>query len=150
MTAKDFLLRVQTAELELRLVRDRRQHYNDLIASIGAAMRQVVVQTSGNNSKTETAAIGLVDLEEHMADREKEYVQLVNKAEGMIAQIRQPKFREVLTRKYLIGESWGTIRDKMEYSDKKSVFECHRYAMREFGRVMRGLSADSDPTSTNL
>jgi hypothetical protein len=136
MTAKEFLWSVRKAEREIRLFQDRRQHYADLIASIGSTMKEAVVQTSGNHSKTETAAIGLADLEGRMSDKVREYAALVDKAEKLIDQIAQENFREVLTRRYLIGESWKTIRDKMSYSDESGAKKCHGFALKEFQEKM--------------
>lgn len=137
MTAKEYLLSVQRAEHELKLISARKRHYMDLIASIGSNMaKAVVVQTSGNTSKTETAAIGLVDVTERLVAKEKEYVALIQKAEKLIAKIKQEKFRDILIRKYLCGQSWKTIRDEMGYKDEKSVYRCHGYALRELQKLM--------------
>lgn len=136
MTAKEFLLSVRRAESELLLISARKRHYKDLIASIGANMRSVVVQTSGNSSKTETAAVGLVDLETKLCAKEREYVALVQKAEALIGKLPQEKFRTVLTLRYIVGDSWKTIRDEMDYKDEKSVFRCHGYALKELQKLM--------------
>ena len=109
----------------------------DLIEAIGSNMaKAVVVKTSGNSSKTETAAIGLIEFTDKLAEKEKEYVAMIQKAEKLIDNIKQDKFREVLKRRYLAGESWKTIRDEMGYKDEKSVFRCHGYALRELQKVM--------------
>lgn len=136
MMAKAYLLLVQRAERDLKIIRDQREHYNQIIASIGSNMKKVVVQTSGNTSKTEIAAVGLVDLAEQLEKKEKEYVEIIQKAEKLIDQIKQDKFREILKRRYLIGESWKTIRDKMDYKDEKSVYRCHGYALRELQKLL--------------
>lgn len=136
MTAREFLLSVRKAEHELILIRDRRRHYEDLIVSIGANMGKAVIDKPSGGSKTETAALGLVWLAEQLATKEKEYVALIKKAEGLIEKLPQEKFRDILTRRYLNGESWKTIRDKMDYKDEKSVYRCHGYALREFQKVM--------------
>lgn len=138
MTAKEFLYRVQTAERELRIIQDKKRHYNDLICSIGANMGKAVIQKPSGASKTETAAVGLVFLNEKLLEKEKEYTALVLKAEKLIGKISQDKFREVLSRRYLCGESWKTIRDKMDYRDEKSVFRCHGYALKELQKIMGG------------
>ncbi len=136
MTAKEFLLSVQRAERELKLISDKRRHYEDLINAIGSHMSMAVVQTSGNSSKTETAAIGLVEYTEILVKKEQEYVALIQKAEELIGKIKQDKFREILTKRYFCGKSWKTIRDEMNYKDEKSVFRCHGYALRELQKVM--------------
>lgn len=136
MTAKEFLLSVQRAKHELKLISARKKHYSDLIFSIGSNIKPIVVQTSGNTSKTETAAVGLVDLNALLEEKEKDLVALIEKAEKKIDLIEQEKFREVLIRKYLCGQSWKTIRDEMGYKDEKSVYRCHGYALRELQKLL--------------
>ena len=136
MTAKEFLLSVQRAERELKLIADKRRHYEDLINSIGSHMSMAVVQRSGNSSKTEAAAVGLVDFTASLVKKEQEYVALIKKAEALIDKLEQEKFKAVLTKRYLCSKSWKTIRDEMDYKDEKSVFRCHGYALRELQKVM--------------
>ena len=137
MTARDFLLSVQRAERELLLISDRRQHYEDLILAIGANMgKPYTGKPSGVSAKTETAAIGLVYLADQLRKQEEEYTALICKAEKLIGKLKQDKFREILTRRYLNNESWKTIRDKMEYKDEKSVYRCHGYALKEMQKIM--------------
>lgn len=137
MTAREFLLSVQRAERELKIISDRRRHYEDLIVSIGSNMGKTSFGKPSNpSSKTETAAVGIVYLIDQLTTKEKEYSAMVQKAEKLISGLKQDKFREILTRRYLNSESWRTIRDKMGYKDEKSVFRCHGYALRELQKVM--------------
>mgnify|MGYP007122053677 CR=1 FL=1 len=136
MTAREFLLSVQKAERELLLLRDRKKHYEDLIVAIGANTGKAVIGKPSGASKVETAAIGLVWLTDQLSTKEKEYVALIRKAENLISRLRQEKFRDVLTRRYLCNESWKTIRDKMDYRDEKSVYRCHGYALKELQKLM--------------
>lgn len=136
MQAKTFLLSVQTAERELIRISAKKRHYADLAMSIGAKMRVVVVSKTDNGSKTEVAAIGLVEMQEMLDKQEKEYVALVKKAEALIAKIPQEKFRDVLTYKYLCNWSWKSIRDQLGYKDEKSAYRCHGYALKELQKVM--------------
>lgn len=136
MKAREFLLSVLRAERELKLISDRRRHYEDLIVAIGANTGKAVIGKPSGASKVETAAIGLVWLTEQLAVKEKEYVALVQRAEKLIGSLKQDKFREVLTKRYLADKSWKIIRDEMDYKDEKSVFACHRYALRELQKLM--------------
>jgi len=136
MKAREFLLSVQRAESELRLLSDRRRHYEDLIVAIGANTGKSVIGKPSGSSKVETAAVGLVWLAEQLSIKEQECVKLIHKAEDIINKLPQEKFREVLTRRYLCSESWKTIRDKMNYADEKSVFRCHGYALKEMQKFL--------------
>ena len=136
MQAKDFMLSVRTAEKELKRISAKKRHYADLAMSIGAKIRVVVVDKTDNGSKTETAAIGLAEMQELLDKLEKEYVSLVKKAEDLIAKLPQEKFRDILTYKYLCDWSWKSIRDQLGYKDEKSVYRCHGYALKELQKVM--------------
>ena len=136
MQAKAFMLQVRTAESELKIISAKKRHYADLAMSIGAKLRVVVVAKTDNGSKTETAAIGLAEMQEQLEQKEKEYTVLVKKAEELIAEIPQEKFRQLLTYKYLCNWSWRSIRDELGYKDEKSVYRCHGYALRELQKVM--------------
>jgi len=136
MTAKEFLSKVLKAEHELEIIAEKKRHYNDLICSIGANTGKAVILKPTGASKTETAAVGLVFLNERLLQKEKEYAALVMKAEELIDKLPQDKFRKVLTYRYLCKDSWKTIRDKMDYKDEKSALRCHGYALREFQKLM--------------
>ena len=136
MQAREFMAQVQKAEKELKIIGAKRRHYEDLMMSIGMKVKTVVVTSSGNTSKTETAAIGLLEMTEELASREKEYAELVKKAEGLIARLKQENFQKVLTYKYLCNWSWKSIRDELGYKDEKSVYRCHGYALRELQKIM--------------
>lgn len=131
MQAKDYMSRVQKAERELHRISAKKRHYADLAMSIGAKMRAVVVSSNDNSSKTETAAIGLAEMQEMLEKKERAYVAIVREAEEKIEQIPQDKFKDVLTYRYICGESWPTIRDKLGYKDIKSAHRCNGYALQE-------------------
>ena len=82
--AKRFLLSVQRAENELKIIAAKKRHYNDLICSIGANTGKAVILKPSGASKTEIAAVGLVFLNEKLLEKEKDYVALVKKAEDLI------------------------------------------------------------------
>lgn len=136
MTAKEFLSQVQRAERELKIIAAKKRHYNDLICSIGANTGKAVILKPTGASKTETAAVGLVFLNEKLLEKEKEYAALVTKAEKLLEKLPQDKFRKVLTLRYLCDWSWKTIRDEMDYRDEKSVYRCHGYALKELQKLM--------------
>lgn len=137
MQAKEFLERVRRAEEELKLIGAKRRHYQDLIMSIGVHLTDNgVISKPTGASKTETAALGLVEMESELGKMEAEYAALVKKAEKLIGGLEQEKFRKVLTLRYLCGWSWKSIRDELDYKDDKSVFRCHGFALKELQKVM--------------
>ena len=135
MQAKEYMLRASRAEAELRLIYKRRQHYSELATAIGVKLTGMPHAT-GNSSRVEAGAVALVDLDEELAMRMETYRGIIRDADKKIAQIKQDKFREILTRKYLCMQSWKTIRDEMDYKDEKSVYRCHGYALRELQKLL--------------
>ena len=136
MTAKEFLLQVQKAERELKIINAKRRHYEDLMVAIGANTGKAVIGKPSGASKTETAAVGLVFLTDQLVAKEKEYTALSVKAEKLIARLKQDKFRKILTLRYVCDWSWKSIRDEMDYKDEKSVYRCHGYALAELQKIM--------------
>ena len=137
MTAKEYMAQVQKAGQELEILAAKKRHYIDLMQSIGANMsKTAVIGTPSGSSKTEAAAVGLVDLAEQIDKKIAEYTEIIKKAEDLIDKLPQDKFRAILTYRYLCNLSWRTIRDKMDYKDEKSVFACHRYALKALQKAM--------------
>ena len=135
MTAKEYLARVRRAEVELKLIAEKRRHYRELATSIGVKLTGMP-HGGGNTSKVETSAVGLADLTRELEKKEREYAETIKNAEALIDKLPQEKFRMVLVLKYICGHSWKLIRDEMDYADEKSVFQCHRFALRALQKVM--------------
>lgn len=135
MQAKEYLLRVRAAEQELKLINAKKRHYMDLAASVGGGIAVASNQPSGG-SRVETAAVGIVDLTTELDVKAKKYVDLIREAEAKIEKLPQKKHRQVLTLRYLIGLSWASISDEMEYKDPKSVFRVHGWALKELQKFL--------------
>ena len=135
MTAKEFMEQVRRAEVTLKLINERKRHYKELATSIGVKLTGMPSAKQGGSS-VESGAIGLVDLDNELRKKEAEYVAIVKKAETAIDKIPQEKFRTVLTLRYLCGHSWKLLRDELDYADEKSIFACHRYALKALQKVL--------------
>jgi hypothetical protein len=129
------MLQVRQAEDELRLIGKKRQHYIDLATSISVHLTGMPGGGRGN-SRVEAGAIGLADLQSMLTEKEKEYTAIVKKGEDLIAKIPQENFRKILTLRYIIGCSWKTIQDEMDYKNEKSATNCHGYALKALQKVM--------------
>ena len=73
MKAREFMEQVRKAEKELLIIGAKRRHYADLMLSIGANTSSAVISKPTGASKTEMAAIGLVEMDALLAEKEKEY-----------------------------------------------------------------------------
>ena len=136
MTAKEFMQQVRHAENELKLIEKKRRHFQELATSISVNLTGMPSGGQQGASRVETGAIGIVDLMAGLEQKAREYTALIVQAEQMLEKIPQDNFRKVLTLRYMLGYSWKTILDEMEYKDEKSVYRCHGYALKELQKFM--------------
>lgn len=136
MPVKEFLSQVQRAETELRLIAERRAHFEDLAASVGGGIAKATLDKPSGGSRVETAAIGLVDLLTDLDVKEREYAAVVKKAEELIGKLPQQNHRVVLTLRYILNRSWSYISNFMNYKDPKSVYRVHGWALQELQKLM--------------
>lgn len=135
MTAKEFFRQVRRAERELKIIKAKLEHYEDLGFSLGGAVG-VIGNKQRGSSRVEMAAIGKVDVLRDLIDQQKEYVAIIARAEGIIRQIRQEKYRLILTYMYLLGKSPKWISDELAYKDPNSVYRAHGWALSEAQKIM--------------
>ena len=137
MKAKDYFRRVLSAENELKLIRAKIRHYQEIGFSItGGILDSPVVSHSLGSSRVETAALGLYGAEKALLEQERYYVSLITQAENLVASVAKERYRQILTLRYLAGWSWRSISDELHYEDPKSVFKAHGYALREAQKVL--------------
>lgn len=137
MRAKDYFRNVLRAEKELKLLRAKIRHYEDIGYSItGGSIDSPVVSHSRGSSRVEAAAMGIFDTTIALEQQAQEYVQLIKKAEALIARIPQEKYRQILTLRYLAGWSFRSISDELNYSDPNSIYRAHGWALREAQKAL--------------
>ena len=135
MRAKEFFLSVRDAEHKVKSLRQRQRKYKEMACSI-SGMSETNIRSVGSRSRTETAALRLVDVEEQIADEAEHYVALIEQAEAVIRQISKPRYRQVLELRYLCGLSWRTVSDEMGYRDAKSAFRVHGWALAAAQKIL--------------
>ena len=135
MQAKEYMLRIERIEQELKIIAARKRHYMELATSIGNG-GGAISSTPTGTSRVEIGAVALADLRREMESKEQEYTELVRKAEKLIDRIPQENFRKVLKLRYLAGLSFRSVSDEMGYKDEKSVYRVHGYALSELQKAM--------------
>ena len=137
MTAKEFFRRVLGAERELMMIRAKIAHFRDVGTSIsGGSIDSPVVTHSLGQSRVESAAMGIYDATRELEQQAKEYLAVIRKAESVIRDIPQEKYRQILTLRYLSGWSFRSISDELRYNDPKSVYKAHGWALSEAQKVL--------------
>lgn len=119
---------VRDAEHKIKSLRARREHYREMACGI-AGMSETQIRTVDNRSRTETAALRLITVEEQLGEEAEQYTALIELAEALIRRIPQRRYRQVLELRYLQCLSWRTVSDEMDYADPKSVFRVHGWAL---------------------
>ena len=133
--ARDVLRGALDATAALRDLDRQRERYLSMIG--GPGMRFGAGSMTKNcRSMTEDIAIKLADLESDLQAEELRYLEQIQKARALIARIDKAHHRRVLTLRYLCGASWAEIGKEMGYSDDKSIFRVHGWALRDAQRVL--------------
>ena len=135
MTAKEFFRQVRRAERELKIIKAKLEHYEDLGFSLGGAVGVIGNKQKGS-SRVEMAAIGKVDVLRDLVDQQREYMAIIARAENIIRQVPQEKYRLTLTYLYLLGKSPKWISDELEYNDPNSVYRAKGWALWEAQQIM--------------
>ena len=135
MKAREFFRQVQRAERELKMLNAKIRHFEDLGLSIGSHIGGVGGKQCGA-SKTETAAVGILDSTTDLNKQIQEYTALIARAEQVIRSIPQEKYRQILTYRYLCQWSFRSISDELQYNDPNSVYRAHGWALTEAQRVL--------------
>ena len=143
MTAKEFFRQVRRAERELKIIKAKLEHYEDLGFSLGGAVG-VIGNKQRGSSRVEMAAIGKVDVLRDLVDQQKEYMGIIARAEDIIRQVPQEKYRLILTYLYLLGKSPKWISDELEYNDPNSVYRAKGWALWEAQQIMNKQEKQND------
>ena len=135
MTAKEFFPLVRKAESELKVLNAKLEHYEELGFSMGG-----IAGGSGNRnrsaSRVEMAAVGAVDTLRDLYEQRREYLAIIARAEHVIRQITQERYRQILEYYYICRKSFRWISDELEYKDPNSVYRAHGWALKEAQKIL--------------
>ena len=106
--AKEFFKQVRIAEREIKVLNAKLAHYEDLGFSMGGAAG-VIGNKQRGSSRVEMAAIGAVDVLRDLIEQQKQYMAIIARAEQIIRQIPQEKYRQVLNLRYICGLSFRSV-----------------------------------------
>ena len=132
MTSKDFFRQVRIAETELKILNEKLRHYEEIGLSLSSALGSSIGKnTNKSSSRVEMAAINAVDVLRDLDDQKAHFMAVIARAEQVIRQIPQDKYRRILNLRYLCGWSFRSISDELEYNDPNSVYRAHGWALHE-------------------
>ena len=145
MKAKQYFCRVRAAEQDLKAIRAKIRHFQDIGYSItGGSMDSPVVSHSRGSSRVESAAMGIFDMTRELEARAQEYVAIVKEAEAVISKMTHERYRQILTLRYLAGWSFRSISDELAYKDPKTVYRAHGWALEEAQKILDQIKKAGD------
>ena len=126
---KEKLNSVRTKYREYVLARDKAEQFCAMIsapAPVALSADTPSQEHSGNS--TENKIVAALWYSEEVDKRFRSYIMTAREIEGIISGLKYYDQREVLTRRYIMFESWKDICQKMEIS-KSRMFRLHERAI---------------------
>lgn len=136
MTAKELFSSALVAQRELERLKLQREKLLVLAGPATAQIKETVSHGNLPSSRVEICVESLDELDHLYIERTTSWMDLIREADRIIMQIKKPRQREVLQLRYMCGLKWEEIREKMEYSDVRSVHKMHGWALAEADRVI--------------
>ena len=135
---KQYLLRYRQAEREVRLLMEEKERLLALATKV-TPFYSGEAKDSGSGSRVESAAEKIIQCEEEINRAIDCAVDLRSEIKGAIATVPDWKLREILTRRYILGQKWEQIAWEMSLE--------FRWVRRLHGRAIAVLTLESPPKS---
>ena len=134
MTAKEYLWRVRDAERELKQLKQAyTQARADILHLKGIAYDADKV-TGGKIGDLSDAIAALEGYAQRLNEKWDELINLRETAKKLIDTLKDGRYREVLTLRYLDGQSWEQVAVTMGYT-YRGVTGLHGKALKVFGEI---------------
>ena len=135
MTAKEYLRRIRDAESDLRSAEMDYQRARDDVMNLKAIEYDKDKVSNSHIGDLSDAIAALEKYAERVNVKWDELIAMREEAKTLIEQVEDGRCREVLTRRYLRGESWEYIAVGMGYSFRQ-VTRLHGGALRAIAEKM--------------
>lgn len=135
MTAKEYLRRIRDAESDLRSAEMDYQRARDDVMNLKAIEYDKDKVNNSHIGDLSDAIAALEKYAERVNAKWDELIVLRTEAEKLIGEIADGRYRDVLHRRYLQGESWEYIAIGLGYSFRQ-VLRIHGAALVEFAKKM--------------
>ena len=133
MTAKEYLRQLWQLDREINI---RYQELEQLRASIGikAMNREDVVNSGQTSDPVAETVTRIISMEEHINRKIDKLIDLRRKITDQIDGMESRTFRNILTCRYVLMQSWDQIAETMGY-DVRHCTRLHGRALQEFSRM---------------
>ena len=135
MTAKEYLRRIRDAESDLRSAEADYQRARDDVMNLKAIEYDKDKVSNSHIGDLSDAIAALEKYAERVSAKWDELIAMREEAKEQIGEIADGRYREVLMRRYLQGESWEYIAVGMGYSFRQ-VTRLHGGALRAIAEKM--------------
>ena len=132
--ARSYLWRVRDAERELKLLEQEYEQAKADILHLKAIQYDADKITGGKIGDLSDAIAAIEGYVERINEQWDKLIALRNEAGALIEQIADGRYREVLKRRYLWGESWEHIAVGLGYA-YHHIHKLHGQALNEFEAV---------------
>lgn len=137
MAAKEVLNYCERQQRALHAIMERQERYRTVAEGITTRLTGMP-GSQNRNSRVEEAAIALVDLSDKLCECALRYKDAVEQVERVLCRMPTARYQEVLSRKYILLQSWEQIAEAMGFSDVSTVYKAHGRALQEFDRLNSG------------
>lgn len=136
MTTKEYLEIATGLDKRIASLSDRVIMLRIRAESITPAYGGVSSGGSGNHGKISSSVEAMVDFENEIRQIRDEFVKFRSRIEFEIQRIPNNIYATLLEERYIKGEQWEIITEKLSYSDVKYVREVlHSRALAEFDKI---------------
>lgn len=135
---KQYLLRYRQAEREVQLLMEEKERLLALATKVTPSLSGEA-HGSGGGDRVGTATEKIIQCEEEINRAVDRAVDLRNEIKGAIATVPDWKLREILTRRYILGQKWEQVAWEMSLE--------FRWVRRLHGRAIAILTLESPPKS---
>lgn len=126
---KQYLLRYRQAEREVQLLMEEKERLLALATRVTPSYSGEA-KGSGSGSRVESAAEKIIQCEEEINRAIDCAVDLRSEIKGAIATVPDWKLREILTRRYILGQKWEQVAWEMDL-EFRQTFHLHNRALTQ-------------------
>lgn len=135
MTAKEYLLQVRRKEAIINRLRCDKENLRQILYSLGGTQDGGKVQTSRNNDRFGSIYAKIDEKDCMIVRKIDELIDFKVKVSDEISTLSDPKYIEILHRRYVRFQSFEQIAVDMRYS-YRYVTKMHGYALQEFQKII--------------
>ena len=129
MTVKQYLSQALWTERQIHELEEEIRRLRELAQSVTGASGERPA-SSGPGDKVGRSAAEIVYLEEMLAEEIRLYADLYREISGVIEKADDARYREILRRRYIMGQTFAGIACDMHYS-AQNIWRLHKKAIAD-------------------